>query len=52
MMMAAECNNSPTGALFISFLAGLAVGAGAILFLENTLKNETEEDYDSEQLFV
>lgn len=50
--MAENNNGSHTGALFISFLAGLAVGAGAILFLENTLKHETEDDYESEQLFV
>lgn len=50
--MAEDNNNSHGGALFISFIAGLAVGAGAILFLENSLNTDKEEDYDSEQLFV
>lgn len=50
--MAEETKETHSSALIISFLAGLAVGAGAILFLENSLKNDTEDSYDSEQLFV
>jgi hypothetical protein len=50
--MAEDNKGSNSTALFISFIAGLAVGAGAILFLENTLNTESEDDYESEQLFV
>lgn len=50
--MAEQTSGTNSSALFISFLAGLAVGAGAILFLEHSHKNAIEEDYESEQLFV
>jgi len=50
--MADDSKGTNSSALFISFLAGLAVGAGAILFLENTLQNDVDDDYESEQLFV
>jgi hypothetical protein len=50
--MADDNKGSNSSAVFISFLAGLAVGAGAILFMENALQDSSQDDYESEQLFV
>ena len=50
--MADDQKSTQSSALIISFLAGLALGAGAILFMENRLESENDDDYDAEQLFV
>lgn len=50
--MAQSCEQSSKTAFMVSFLAGLAVGVGAILLFETTLKEESSNDYESDELFV
>ncbi len=41
-----------TGTLFVSFIAGAALGAGIALLLAPEKKRENELSYDEEPLFV
>ncbi|GAB4299830.1 MAG: hypothetical protein Fur0034_11880 [Desulfuromonadia bacterium] len=47
-----SCTNSSTTSLIVSFIAGVAVGIGAILLVEQAMKESGSEEYETDQLFV
>jgi len=46
------CTNSSTTSMIVSFIAGLAVGIGAILLVEQSMKESSSGEYETDQLFV
>lgn len=46
------CTNSSTTSMIVSFIAGLVVGIGAILLVEQSMKESSSEEYETDQLFV
>lgn len=44
--------SSNTTSMIVSFIAGIAVGIGAILLVEQAMKNPSEAEYETDQLFV